>query len=270
MNKFMSDMEVAEQIAMCTAKLAAQGVTSNKEFTIDDVMQSLLGNSQLINTLVSDPEKYSGLITSTILTLVKMQALDMRTTKKGNRKFSVHSRLANEVRREKMAEANAKATPTCESKKNTKIFAVKNQEELDEVLKMAANNPNLKLSQAFMVDTKTGKSTEITGDIQKGIDSTISSKTKSAPQSASSTSSISRISRTQIVKNLQDNPGKFFSVTYTKADGTDGSTSGILKKEQMMNEQGYLIVHTKEGIRNVNPRTITGARVGGSVYLTRK
>lgn len=251
-------------IVKAAATVAKKHAISNTEFDAVEVMEEACLNPKIIPILISDPEKYSALAAKIMVTLVDTGSLNLRKTKKGKNKFSLGENVKVSNIDKKIEELP--------SQDGIKIFRANNQAEVDAIMEMAAKNPNLKLKKVLQVNNKTGEQKDITSKAvkeQSKFTGTIS-KTSSAT-STSSTSGVKKASKTAIVKELKDNPGKFCSVTYVKNDGTTGATAGRLFKGEEMNEQGYLVFHTKEGgIRNVNPRTITGAKVNGVIYLATK
>lgn len=74
------------------------------------------------------------------------------------------------------------------------------------------------------------------------------------------------ISRTKATELITTSKGKFFTVTFTKLNGTtraiNGNTTG------RMTNLGYLYIwSTKDkAYRTVNPRTITGLSYNGITY----
>lgn len=76
----------------------------------------------------------------------------------------------------------------------------------------------------------------------------------------------------QIKALLKANAGKFFTVTFTKKDGTERTLNcqhGHFKGHDGVNTtahiEKYLTVHTIEGFKNVNCETIKQIKMGGKI-----
>jgi hypothetical protein len=74
------------------------------------------------------------------------------------------------------------------------------------------------------------------------------------------------ISRTKATELINGTKGKFFTVTFTKANGQMRSINGNTKGKTT--NLGYLNIYSlkDKGYRNVNPRTITSVSLSGIIY----
>ncbi len=66
-----------------------------------------------------------------------------------------------------------------------------------------------------------------------------------------------KISRTNAIKAINDNGGKFFTVTFVKKDNSERTINCIMKKDGA-GKLGYLNVYSipDKGYRNIDTRTI--------------
>jgi len=78
---------------------------------------------------------------------------------------------------------------------------------------------------------------------------------------------VKRVSRTEIVKLINDTKGRFFTSTHVGKDAKPHTINGMRFKIQD-NPLGYIKVHSlkNKGIRLVNPQTITNLSFGGVHY----
>lgn len=74
--------------------------------------------------------------------------------------------------------------------------------------------------------------------------------------------------RTNAVTMITETKGKFFTVTFKKANGQVRTINGNYKTPRRPNPLGYLNIYSMKdrGYRNVNPQTITEVRVNNIVY----
>jgi len=71
-----------------------------------------------------------------------------------------------------------------------------------------------------------------------------------------------KISKSRAVELMQNSGGKFFTVTFEKADGTDRTMNGRVRKKDFMSRQGYVLVRIAGNkTRSVNPRTISALKI---------
>lgn len=82
-----------------------------------------------------------------------------------------------------------------------------------------------------------------------------------------------KLSRTQALQLMQDNKGRFFTVTFSKKDGTARTLNGQYVAGQNPDPLGYVKVKEagkmKSGenpIRNVNLQTLQAIKIGGKFY----
>ena len=75
----------------------------------------------------------------------------------------------------------------------------------------------------------------------------------------------------QIKELIKANKGRFFSVTFTKADGKERTLTAckLIPKDKYKGEnttahiEKYLTVECSDGVRNVNMETVKSVRMGG-------
>lgn len=79
-----------------------------------------------------------------------------------------------------------------------------------------------------------------------------------------------KISRKKAVILIEENKGKFFTVTFTKKDNTLRTINAV-KKVGAISPAGYLNVYSikDKGYRNVDVRTISSLKLNNSIYKVR-
>tara|TARA_R110000772_G_scaffold54130_1_gene123512 strand:- start:37853 stop:38101 length:249 start_codon:yes stop_codon:yes gene_type:complete len=77
------------------------------------------------------------------------------------------------------------------------------------------------------------------------------------------------ITRTDAVDKMKNSKGRFFTVSWIANDEQPRTYNGNCGKE-CETALGYININTKGGIKNVNPKTITGIQIGGTKYGIRK
>lgn len=75
-------------------------------------------------------------------------------------------------------------------------------------------------------------------------------------------------SRTNAVTMITGTKGKFFTVTFKKANGEVRTINGNYKTPRRPNPLGYLNIYSMKdkGYRNVNPQTILSVSVNNTTY----
>ena len=64
-----------------------------------------------------------------------------------------------------------------------------------------------------------------------------------------------KLSRTAIVDLMKNSGGKFFTVIFTKVDGTERTINGKVKKDDFFDNLGYINFRESNGnYRKVNPK----------------
>lgn len=78
------------------------------------------------------------------------------------------------------------------------------------------------------------------------------------------------ISRTKAVSMINDNAGKFFTVTFVKKDGNERTINGLCKKDNKT-RTGYIRMYSAQdkSYRSVDPRTINAIKIAGEVLKVR-
>lgn len=79
-----------------------------------------------------------------------------------------------------------------------------------------------------------------------------------------------RVNRTQLVDLIKSTNGKFFTVTFTKANGTQRTINGNVKKNSV-STLGFINVYSMKdkGYRNVNSQTIKSVSFNNTTYTVR-
>lgn len=81
---------------------------------------------------------------------------------------------------------------------------------------------------------------------------------------------MTKISRTAAVDLIKSSKGRFFSVTFTKNDGTQRTLNGNVKSKDLLDSMGYVkFKSSKEGHKLINPRTIKSVKINKVVYTTK-
>ena len=79
------------------------------------------------------------------------------------------------------------------------------------------------------------------------------------------------VSRTTMVKLINETKGRFFTVTFTDKDGQP-RTLNCNKKKNSTTDLGYITVWSPKdkGYRNVNPQTLSEFKFDGVTYKAKK
>lgn len=79
---------------------------------------------------------------------------------------------------------------------------------------------------------------------------------------------VRKVSRTEAVNMITATKGRFFTVTFKKANGTIRTINGNYKTPRRPNALGYLNIYSAKdnGYRNVNPQTIMEVKVNNNIY----
>lgn len=85
------------------------------------------------------------------------------------------------------------------------------------------------------------------------------------PTNTQTTSSLKKLSRTQVVQAIRDSGYKFITVTFVKTDNTTRVMNCQVSKNDFMDNLGYIKAHTKDGLKRVNPKTIQTVKIKGEV-----
>lgn len=79
-----------------------------------------------------------------------------------------------------------------------------------------------------------------------------------------------RKSRTDIVELMKNSGGRFFTIVFVKADGTERTINGQVKKDEFYDNQGYILFRESNGnFRKVNPITIKEISISKQIYKVR-
>ena len=75
-----------------------------------------------------------------------------------------------------------------------------------------------------------------------------------------------KITRTNAVKLINNTKGKFFTVSFKKANGVERTING---KYNNTTKLGYLNIYSMKdkGYRNINPRTLLSLKVNNQTYF---
>lgn len=77
-------------------------------------------------------------------------------------------------------------------------------------------------------------------------------------------------SKKGMVKLLKSNLGKFFGITFIKKDGTQRTLNAHMKKDNFMDDLGYLNVVTNTGdFKLIDPKKILEITINGSKYVAK-
>ncbi len=78
------------------------------------------------------------------------------------------------------------------------------------------------------------------------------------------------ISRTKAVTMIDDNAGRFFTVTFLKKDGNERTINGLVKKDNKT-RTGYVRMYSAQdkGYRSVDPRTINEIKINKEIFKVR-
>ena len=79
---------------------------------------------------------------------------------------------------------------------------------------------------------------------------------------------VKKVSRTEAVNMITATKGRFFTVTFTKANGNVRTINGNYKKPTRNSALGYLNIYSAKdrGYRNVDPRTIKEVSINNTRY----
>ena len=76
-----------------------------------------------------------------------------------------------------------------------------------------------------------------------------------------------RKSRLDIVELMKNSGGRFFTVVFIKADGTERTINGQVKKDDFFDNLGYINFRESNGnYRKVNPKTIKEISISKQIY----
>lgn len=104
-------------------------------------------------------------------------------------------------------------------------------------------------------DTSTGESAQ---DLNQ---------TSSQPMPTETSENAVRLSRTRIVEKMKNSSGRMMSVTFIKNNGDTRTMNGNVSKDPFTDNQGYILFNERgQGVKRVNPRTITKASIDGVTY----
>lgn len=79
-----------------------------------------------------------------------------------------------------------------------------------------------------------------------------------------------KISRTEMVKKMEDSKGLFYTVTFIKNNGDERVLNCKSSKKDFMNRQGYIKTKDcKNRVKLVNPRSLKELRIGGKVFVVK-
>lgn len=82
---------------------------------------------------------------------------------------------------------------------------------------------------------------------------------------------IQKVSRTAMVKIINETKGRFFTSTHIDKEG-NARTMNVIKSNKPADELGYIMVYSMQdkGYRNINPQTITDVSFKGTHYKVKK
>lgn len=76
-----------------------------------------------------------------------------------------------------------------------------------------------------------------------------------------------KVSRTELVDLIKNSKGKFITVGFVKADGSERFINGQIVKDNFMDDLGYIKFRESNGQKKrVNPRTVFEVKLSGQVY----
>lgn len=77
---------------------------------------------------------------------------------------------------------------------------------------------------------------------------------------------IKTVSRTKAVEMIDNNAGKFFTVTFSTKTKPERTINGLVKKDNKT-RTGYIRMYSTQdkGYRSVDPRTISALKINGTV-----
>lgn len=120
-----------------------------------------------------------------------------------------------------------------------------------------------------MIKKATGIPTGTTTTLGKTL-ATLTAKPKKSPKIGKGkvySGSTQNLSRTAVVDLMRDSKGKFYTVTFTKVDGSERVINGQTKKSNFMDNLGYINFRESNGnMRRVNPKTIKEISISGNIY----
>lgn len=89
-------------------------------------------------------------------------------------------------------------------------------------------------------------------------------------QVSSPAASVVSASKKDMVKLLKENAGKFFGITFIKKDGSKRTLNAHIKKDNFMDDLGYLKLMTnKNDYKLVDPKKILEITINGNKYVAK-